>query len=311
MYDCNMTSYANKNTGSKVCLTSPTWRNTLASMALFGVLVGIMVIGSAGSVQAQDLSDNDNPEVQRVEPFQVFDNLYYVGARWVASWLLVTNEGLIVFDALYGDLTDLVIDNIRELGFDPNDIRYLIGTHAHYDHIGGARRFQQEFGTVVMMTEEDWQMTEQPPVYREYPTPIRHLSASNGSTLNLGRTQMRFMTTPGHTPGVLSTLFTVYDDGFPHNAFMFGGVGLNFDGVERTELYIDSVERIQQLEGIEVNIPNHPSSGDVFARYEALQEREEGDPHPFIDPQGFSAWLDTLLANAQAKLEEERAAAGQ
>ncbi len=60
-----------------------------------------------------------------------------------------------------------------------------------------------------------------------------------------------------------------------------------------------------------MNIPNHPSSGDVFARYEALQEREEGDPHPFIDPQGFSAWLDTLLANAQAKLEEERAAAGQ
>lgn len=275
-------------------------------------LLGILIMTGAVTVQAQELSDNDNPEVQRVAPFQVFDNLYYVGARWVSSWLLVSDQGLIVFDALYDELTDLVIDNIRELGFDPNDIRYLIGTHAHYDHIGGARRFQQEFGAVLMMTEEDWQMTEQPAVYREYPTPIRHLSVGNGNTLALGRTELRFMTTPGHTPGVLSTLFTVYDDGFPHSAFMFGGVGLNFDGVERTEMYIDSVQRIQQLEGIEVNIPNHPQQGiDVFARHAALQEREEGEPHPFIDPQGFTAWLDTLLENAQAKLEDERAAAGQ
>lgn len=274
-------------------------------------LIFTTALASAAVVQAQALSDNDNPELQRVEPFQVFDNLYYIGARWVASWLLVTDEGLIVFDALYDELTDLAIENIRELGFDPNDIRYLIVSHAHYDHIGGARRFQQEFGAVVMMTEQDWEMTEHPPVYREYPTPIRHLSVTNGATLNLGRTRLRFMTTPGHTPGVLSTLFTVYDDGFPHSAFMFGGVGLNFDGVERTELYIDSVERIQRLEGIEVNIPNHAQSGDVFARYEQLQEREPGEPHPFVDPEGFQTWLDTLLENAQAKLEQERAAAGQ
>jgi len=270
------------------------------------------LIAGTNSVHAQELSDNDNPEIQRVEPFQVFDNLYYIGARWVASWLLVTDQGLIVFDAMYDDLTDLAIENIRELGFDPNDVRYLIGTHAHYDHIGGARRFQQEFGAVLMMTEQDWQMTEQPPVYRDYPTPIRHLSVATGNTLNLGRTQLNFMATPGHTPGVLSTLFTVYDDGFPHTAFMFGGVGLNFEGVERTELYINSVERIQALEGIEVNIPNHPQqAGDVFARYEALQDREEGEPHPFIDPQGFYDWLDTLLVDAQAKLEQEQAAAAQ
>ena len=295
---------------TQVLLTNLIRRRSVAIIVLFGVLL----TGSFGAVHAQELSDNDIPEVQRVEPFQVFDNLYYVGARWVSSWLLVTNEGLIVFDALYDELTDLVIDNIRELGFDPNDIRYLIGSHAHYDHIGGARRFQQEFGAVLMMTEQDWQMTEEPPVFREYPTPIRHLSVGNGSTLNLGRTQLSFMVTPGHTPGVLSTMFTVYDDSFPHTAFMFGGVGLNFDGVERIETYINSVERIQQLDGIqiEVNVPNHPQQGiDVFALYEALQEREEGEPHPFVDPQGYNAWLESLLEAARERLESERAAAGQ
>jgi glyoxylase-like metal-dependent hydrolase (beta-lactamase superfamily II) len=119
-------------------------------------LVQMVVVANA-----QELSGQDNPEVQRVEPFQVFDNLYYVGAKWVAAWLLETDQGLILFDSLYGDLTDLVIDGIRELGFDPDDVRYIIITHAHYDHIGGARRFQEEFGSVVMMTEADWQMTEE------------------------------------------------------------------------------------------------------------------------------------------------------
>ena len=269
--------------------------------------VAFLLVQMVVVANAQELSGQDNPGVQRVEPFQVFDNLYYVGAKWVAAWLLETDQGLILFDSLYGDLTDLVIDGIRELGFDPDDVRYIIITHAHYDHIGGARRFQEEFGSVVMMTEADWQMTEEDPIYRKYPKPIRHLSVSDGSTLNLGRIRLRFMVTPGHTPGVLSTRFTVYDQGYPHVAFMFGGVGLNFSGVERTESYINSVERLQQLPNIEVNIPNHQGSGEVFERYEILKDRRDGDPHSFVDPESWNAWLDILLLNAQSKLEREKA----
>ena len=195
---------------------------------------------------------------------------------------------------------------IPQLGFDPDDIRYVIVSHAHYDHIGGARRLQEEFGSVVMMTEADWNMTTEPAVYQEYPTPIRHLSVSDGSTLNLGRTRLRFMQTPGHTPGVLSTRFTVYDNGYPHDAFLFGGAGLNFSGVERTEIYINSIERLMQMENIEVNIPNHPDSGEIFERYEILQDRQDGDLHPFVDPESWDAWLDILMRNALGKLERER-----
>jgi hypothetical protein len=61
---------------------------------------------------------------------------------------------------------------------------------------------------------------------------------------------------------------------------------------------------------IEVNIPNHPTSGDVFERYELLKYRQEGQPHPFIDPEGYTTWLDELLVAAEAKLVEEQAAAG-
>ena len=115
------------------------------------------------------------------------------------------------------------------------------------------------------------------------------------------------MVTPGHTPGVLSTRFTVYDQGYPHVAFMFGGVGLNFSGVERTESYINSVERLQQLPNIEVNLPTQQGSGEVFERDEILKARRDGDPHSFVDPESWNAWLDILLLNAQSKLEHEKA----
>ena len=69
-----------------------------SSLVLFSFLIGI-------GTNAQQLSPQDDPAVQRVAPFQVFDNLYYVGARWVSAWVLETDQGLILFDALYGELT--------------------------------------------------------------------------------------------------------------------------------------------------------------------------------------------------------------
>jgi metallo-beta-lactamase class B len=283
------------------------FRQSLAPAKIICALVLVTASLSLNLAVAQTLAPRDDPKIQRVEPFQVFDNLYYVGAKWVAAWVLETDQGLILFDSLYGELTDIAIDGMRDLGMDPDDIRYVIVSHAHYDHIGGARRMQDEFGAVVVMTEEDWQMTNEPAIYQEYPKPIRHLTATHGGTLNLGREKLTFMKTPGHTPGVLSTSFTVYDKGYPHAAVLMGGAGLNFEGVERTQMYIDSIEFLQSLNGVEVNIPNHASSAEVFERAEKLAERGKDEPHPFVDPEGWTAWLGELMSAAQEKVLEEQA----
>jgi len=95
-----------------------------------------------------------------------------------------------------------------------------------------------------------------------------------------------------------------------------GGVGLNFKGVHRTNLYLDSVARIRRLAAeennpIEVNITNHAEMGRIFERAEQLASREPSDPHPFVDPRGFLDWLAELQRNAEHKLTVERELAGE
>ena len=265
-----------------------------------------------------EVADLNDPVAQRVEPFQIFDNLYYIGIRWVSCYLLVTTDGLILIDSLYGDHIDTAIDGIRSLGYDPADLKYVLVSHGHFDHVGGAARFQETWGARVGMTEADWELAEAPPENPDWAidVPVHDMVIADGDTLELGDTELRFYVTPGHTEGVLSMEFPVRDDGEEHRAFLFGGVGLNFEGVHRTNLYLDSVARIQRLsaeEGnpIDVNLSNHASMGRIFERGEQLASRADGDPHPFVDPEGYVSWLGELQRNAEKKLVVERELAGE
>lgn len=237
---------------------------------------------------------------QTRDAFKIFDNLYYVGVDLVSAYLIPTSDGLIVLDSLFAASHDKLMNNIRAVGFDPDDVEYIFVTHGHGDHAEGAPLLKEATGARVGMADADWTMSRQ----------ARDMVIGDGETVTLGDTTITFYVTPGHTPGVLSMAFQVKDGDATHNAFMFGGVGLNFSGVDNTLSYLASVDRIQAMPGIEVSITNHESAGRIFERADRLATRRPGDPHPFVDPVGFYAWLDTLEENAEAKLVEERAAAG-
>src|SRR5215467_3664934 len=78
-----------------------------------------------------------------VEPFKLFDNLYYVGNDNTSAYLLTTSDGLILIDALYGNYTQEIPQSIRKLGFDPQKIKYILCTHGHFDHYEGADWLQK------------------------------------------------------------------------------------------------------------------------------------------------------------------------
>jgi len=100
--------------------------------------------------------------------------------------------------------------------------------------------------------------------------------------------------------------FPVRDGSNTYKAFMLGGVGLNFDGVKQTEVYLQSMDRLMKMKNIQVNITNHPDPGKIFQRARLLQTRKAGEPHPFVAPDDFQNWLKELKANAEKKLEEEK-----
>ncbi len=265
-------------------------KTTVTALCLCGLVAASILSLSPAELVAQ--------RPQSREPFKIFDNLYYVGIDTVSAYLVTTSDGLIMIDTTYADSAEMVLENVRTLGLDPANIEYVFVSHGHGDHSAGAPRIKEVTGARVGMTREDWAMTGMPP----------DRVIADGESITLGDTTFRFYVTPGHTPGVLSMEFSVRDGDRTHKAFMFGGMGLNFSGVDRTEMYLNSVRRVQAMEGIEVSLTNHEGAGQVFARADRLANRGAGDAHPFVDPEGFTNWLEDLERNGEAKLEEERAA---
>ena len=244
-----------------------------------------------------------------VPPIKIFDNLYYVGNDFVSSWLLVTDEGLVLIDAMYGKYPAYILQSVRELGFNPNQIKYIFCTHSHYDHFEGADTLKKVTHARVGMTDYDWQVAEgkiDAPYKSVRVTMKRDMVINDGDSLTLGKTTIHFYVTPGHTLGVLSMAFSVKDGNDTYNAFVFGGVGQDFNGVKQTQLYIKSVDRILKMRAIQVNIGNHPSIGNVFEKAEQLKKRKPGDKHPFVDANVFKEWLLKLRKDAVEKLAEEK-----
>ena len=170
---------------------------------------------------------NDDALQRSIRPFKIFDNLYYVGIEWATSYLLVTSEGLILIDSLFGPYVETGVEHIRELGFDPADVRYVLGTHGHFDHMGGHAFYQRKFGATVGLTAADWkraQVDQDHPVFGMEMADV-DMVIQDGDTLRLGDQSIKLYVTPGHTEGVLSMEFTVRDGADEYRAVIFGGGG--------------------------------------------------------------------------------------
>ena len=295
---------------------------TLRLMAAGWMVLGLTAVQASAqtpagaetwaSVAAGLEEERGNEALQRVPPFKVFDNLYYVGVGYSGSWLLTTDDGLIVLDAVDQRYADHLISSIRGLGFDPDDVRYLIIGQAHADHLGAAASLQNDHGTTVGMGEQDWIFMEETAAAGRLraDAPSRDLVIREGDTLTLGGTTLRFYSTPGHTPGTTSYEFPVYDNGTEHLAFVFGG-SAPARGLEAAEQFMKTVERIERLQDrVEVSVVNHPwrqMDPEFWNRVDRLQHRQAGDPHPFVDPARFRAWIAETRVEATTALEAARA----
>jgi metallo-beta-lactamase class B len=211
-------------------------------------------------------------------PGQAFDNLYFVGANWVSAWVLKTSDGLILIDALNNaaEASQLIEGGMRKLGLDPAQIKYIIVTHGHGDHYGGAQMLADKYGAKVVASAIDWDMMggklEFESAVWDAP-PKRGISVVDGQTLTLGDTTMTFYVTPGHTLGTLSPVFDVKAGGRTHRALVWGGTSFNFGrDFARLDSYIAQTERLARIaraQSIDVPLSNHPSYDGTVAKLQA------------------------------------------
>ncbi len=139
----------------------------------------------------------------------MFDNFYFVGMTEFSAWAVTTSEGIIVIDPLFDySVEDEVVEGLRKLGLDPNDIEYVLVSHGHLDHVGGAKLLQERFGARVLLTAADWDLLD-----RDNPPwkPRRDMEIADGQKLTLGDTTLTMYHTPGHTLGTVSTLIPLRD----------------------------------------------------------------------------------------------------
>ena len=224
------------------------------------------------------------------EPVKAFDNLYFVGQVGYSSWAVTTSAGIIIIDALWDySVEDEVVSGLEKLGLDPSTIKYVVISHGHLDHAGGASYLQNRFGAHVVLSEADWDLLTADK--EAWPKPRRDLVATDGEQLTLGDTTLTLYLTPGHTPGTVSTLIPLKDAGERHLAALWGGTGFNFTTSPEKprsywfETYHHSAERFREVAaraGADVILSNHTSIDGSTAKLPALARRRPGDPNPYV-----------------------------
>ena len=228
-----------------------------------------------------------------LEPMQVMDELYFLGNYWTSSYAVKTSEGIIVIDALDNadEAKQYIEGGLRKLGLNPADIKYVVVSHAHGDHYGGANYLKQQFGARIVMSEIDWKVFEDPsfdpkriPLFD--PPPKHDIAVNDGDTLKLGNTTLKLYVIPGHTLGTLATVFTVHDHGEAHRAVAWGGTAYNFGPLpDRLQLYSDTTAKYHSVlasENADVLLSNHVAYDSAVAKMETLKERKAGGPNPYV-----------------------------
>jgi len=170
-------------------------------------------------------------------PTRAFDNLAYVGNAFVGVWVLRTAKGLVLFDSAQSEaeVRDHLVPGLKALGLDPASIRYVVVTHGHWDHYGGAKYLQDTYGARIAMSGADWDMLARSapgalerapftgPDRADRPPPRRDLTIVDGQRLVLGDTTVRLYVTPGHTPGTISAVIPAREHGRTWPLVLLGG----------------------------------------------------------------------------------------
>ena len=251
----------------------------------YGLVTAVCVapLNGAARPDAPAPRENPNRKATYMTPMKAFDDLYWMGTPSTSSWLLTSSDGYILYDTqrVY-DAEDVLVAGIKKLGFDPAKVKYVIVSHAHAGEVGGAYLFQSRYGSRIVM--DDWDMVGES--VNGFPTgrPKRDIVATDGMKITVGNRTVTIYRTPGHTPGTISSIFQVHDNGKPLTVVYSGGTEFNFpNDVPHFDQYLASERRLASLAvaaNATIVLNNQSQFNEAYPKLRMLKDRHLTEPHP-------------------------------
>jgi len=206
------------------------------------------------------------------EPFRVIGNIHYVGSKALASYLITTPEGHILLDTGINEMHDLIRANIETLGFKVEDVRFMVSSHAHWDHIEGHAAMKRATGAQVValggdaVALESGQDNSALGAVGWEPVEVDRV-VEDGDTLTVGDTTLRALWTPGHTQGATMWMTTVQEGGQTYDIAFRGGeipnAGVPLIDNPRHPTVVEDTQRtlrvLKELEPPDLFLHNHSS----------------------------------------------------
>lgn len=265
------------------------------------LLFGIVISSQSGRALAVDTSGWHEP----FPPHRIADNLYYVGSRGLASYLIATPEGHILINSSFERTVPLIHASIEKLGFKIHDVKIILSSHAHGDHVEGTALMQEITGAQVFVMKGDDDVMRSGGqgqyLYKEGWRPCRvDRVLKDGDKVSLGGATLAAHLTPGHTRGCTTWTMTATDAGKPRHVVIIGSPNVNegyqlVNNRDYPEISDDFARTFKILKSLRCDIflGAHGSYYGMESKYAKLKTaNDKGEENPFVDPKGYREFVE-------------------
>jgi metallo-beta-lactamase class B len=278
----------------------------------------ILALAFAGSALAQASSDWTEP----FPPFHIAGNLYYVGSKGLANYLITTPQGNILINSDLEANVPMIKSSIEKLGFGFIDTKILLISHAHWDHDAGSAAIKEATGATYLVMDADVPVVESggksdfqygstaASLYQ--PVKVDRV-LHDGDEVKLGGTVLVAHLTPGHTKGCTTWTMKVTQGGQSYNVVIIGSPNVN-EGYKlvHNAAYPQIAEDYERMWRVLKSLPCDiflGAHGNYFGLEEKYARLKEGGANPFIDPDGYKKYVAQKEQDFHAELAKQKAAA--
>lgn len=285
------------------------------SRRLFATALVLLLGSSRGAAQHR-------PEnwTRPTTPFQIIGNIYYVGTEGLAAYLITSPQGHVLLDVGLPECAPFVAKNVEALGFKLKDIKYLLNSHAHFDHGGGLAEMKRRTGAQVVASAGDrsaleggfYLGSEKESQFRSPKVKVDR-AVKDGDTVRVGDTTLTANLTPGHTRGCTSWSMSVRDGDATRRVLFFCSTSVAANRLVGPPQYPNIVKDYESTFAklhdwpVDVFLAPHAEFFDMPRKRAQLERQPKGAPNPFVDPAEFARFLAKSEADFRVQLAAQQA----